>query len=595
MYDENGNYYNDPCITIISELSSGIEFSFGSTYIGSFSGQNQNSEEISSIVVLKLYKQPEMVYRIAHSIHELTIGMCVTNVLAKKCPTFIRTEGVTLTNFLQVNKKCREEVRLGIELLIQSRKLENRLRDIRETNSNDSDSGSDIMSHKYNKLVCDISVPVLVLEPIIPSISLKNWFLSDQFNIIQFAHFYFHIICAIMIGFEEFHFIHQDLSLSNILLQSKFKGILDCQYAQFDINERKEIYNLCISYPSKLSSNVYRLPVRKLLPRIIDYGLSSAEINQMYWNYLDVIHPSAETCHFLNDISKLIGFPIWCQNNDLDDKQLHDKTHYGFYSIQISCRSALSHSMAIHTHQFLTQKVLFSSHPKTDEFIFYIDALFVPWIYRLVYPNVEILSPINDKYELKFQTYSFIHPIWKSVLHSLALFEHCIHQCKYWEHRKEFQGNSNRKSPSDNSHDSFEKIAPYIPREFNTLQLVNYFYLPNFQIYIDLEEIFTKAQMDIYALNELPSLKIWVLFVQKTKLFDSLRNFFNVKFNFQYATRVKEYIEILHELLPHVQIYIEQVLLSKNFTVLGVGRNIFFSKSAGRRLNEKMKIENKPS
>ena len=518
-----------------------------------------------------MFKSSSQADRICHAIHELIVGLAVVNRLRIELPTFVRTEGFTLTDWLHCQSKCRlETVRLIDDLL-----------GVATATDTDRTVPNQAMSHPTSHTNSTPSIPVLLLEPALPSMSLRDWFESDNYQADMMAQFYLHLIGSLMLAHGQYGFIHQDLSPSNILLQplDKLPGLGECRLVRYIGNRRprSEPYgpvrpiNWIVHYPydSIVHQRDMIVPLTYWVPRIIDYGLSSIEMNGRELSYVSVVHSKSEVTHFFSDISKLIGFPIWYdyegterqgQEQSPSQRSSHDK-------------SKLIVALARETHarlQHLYQQYLISQQEQALEsstFRRYVDYMKAQWLYRLYYPRYHGMVLLPKRQHLAER--EGMHPFVDDLLYALALFEYCVK----WTNQQQQQ-----------QQDRIDQdTAPYLPRQINAFRLVNFFYLPNFEMVMQMEEIYLKAQLDPVGQDLIPPLKAWVHHLQRTRLFEVMETMFcqpngialsghsssslsgpigHSKPPISYQDSVRTHVQTLHQIMPSVQTYVEQVMLS---------------------------------
>ena len=219
--------------------------------------------------------------------------------------------------------------------------------------------------------------------------------------------------------------------------------------------------------------------------------------------YLEVVHTTGETRHFLSDANKLIGFTLWDAFSSTRDPRL------------LAPVTSLAMQLALSLHGFMVQSVA----PGTPQRA-YADYILAQFMYRPQMPVADegTIYPLSVYHEM-IGCFRGMDPgiaglledpgLWSDALHALALFELCVW---YQIEAKE------RGEVSDH-------VAPYLPRTraFNSLVLVNYFYLPNGEIWNDLEEIFLKAQMDTQGRALILPLQRLVEFLQQTSVLMRLK------------------------------------------------------------------------
>src|SRR5581483_2423592 len=183
-----------PFVYMLSNLPEGAEYNFGQTYLGT------TDVHLDQIVVVKVFKSPNYVDRVVHCVHELIVGVVVVNALREYFPTFVRTEGFAILKNL-IPAKYSEDTS-SLQRIKQQK---------------DNEEASKVVIDQKSKEVAN--VPVILLEPVLPSVSLKDWLLSGHLQPAELGNCFMHLICSLGVANREFEFIHQDFNLGNVLVQ----------------------------------------------------------------------------------------------------------------------------------------------------------------------------------------------------------------------------------------------------------------------------------------------------------------------------------------------------------------------------------------
>ena len=120
--------------------------------------------------------------------------------------------------------------------------------------------------------------------------------------------------------------------------------------------------------------------------------------------------------------------------------------------------------------------------------LFFIDHLTFQWFYPYF-----ILHYRQDRFAAFFNSFTWSDvSLWYELIESVVE----LHQCLI-----------------DPALKSNASKATYLPRNFRSLEFVNYFYMPTFELFFHLEELHLKAQIDIDGLTQFPLLCNWVKFM----------------------------------------------------------------------------------
>lgn len=542
-------------VSVLSDLAHHAAYSAGRLFIASVLNEKQGAgtetievsptaAAIESIVVLKVFKCEDWLDRVSHALHEILMGVFVVNPLRSQLPTFVATRGWSHTRLLRPVTTTRRD-------------CQDACRKIQSTSP-----------HSW----------MILIEPVLPSLTLQHWLLSGRATPLHVSNMYLHILGSLKTAHDQFGFIHQDSNLANILVQTieqfhQNSNLAACTRVSRLFNE------WVVDYGDSLV-----FPLIQFIPRIIDYGLSSATVKDIDVSYVYVLHEEMETCHFLGDVSKLIGFPLWNLRASEDpNSRLSDLTTHTNWNptLHTSCVKSFCIKLGLDLINYLKHRWNYIHYYNSKEepceqktalglilesfspsFSSYCDYILCQWIYRIVYPlppfdltsfkslnrsSITIPPSSIERRSLNTPLFALDNiDFWSDLLYAMALFEYVCSDVRLESERKILPSST----------------ASYIPRDFNPMKLVNFYYLPNLTILADMEEIYIKARMDAQALISLPRLAGYVRFIAEKNLFNAFREqIFDIVSVNDYFNIVERNITMLRAILPTYQVLFKNVIL----------------------------------
>ena len=322
--------------------------------------------------------------------------------------------------------------------------------------------------------------PVLLMETIFPHMTLLSWIRSNYYTCEHAQTMFTHLLLTLMVLNEHVGFVHHDLQLRKILLQP-----FDSFYTKWKYHPAI-VDGDCIKYDS-MRGGAYIVPIGVSCPRLTNCSLATIRTNDQHhdsFEYLRIIQPMQTFSHWFMDVSQMIGEWMWATC-------LPALEHTGTPCIPNRWVTDFAHRIHRHMRLYVTHA--------PDQQHFFMDHIMFQWFYPYFITHYR-----QRTLDALCNTFNWCNDVlWHEIIGNIVMLHECL---------------------IDVSLTTTDK-ATYLPRAFHSLDLVNYFYLPTFEVFFHMEELYLKAQIDHEGLTALPLLHRWVKHMNDTRPVANVKRF----------------------------------------------------------------------